>query len=162
EIARAVQQIGTRVRIVGMAMPGTFLPQRIRRILAARPTQPISRMRMACVAVACTAVATVFTAGTVGYAQNRTDAQAVTSAKSPETPVPARKPTNPKRPRVLLAQVQTSPAKPNSPAPDQGSLSGTVEDLSGSVVPQCVITARNQSGAGVEVAVSNSAGFYRF
>ncbi len=33
EIARAMRQAGARVSVIGMAMPGAFLPQRIRRIL---------------------------------------------------------------------------------------------------------------------------------
>src|SRR6185312_2843229 len=32
ELARAVREAGARVEVVGMAMPGTFLPERIRRI----------------------------------------------------------------------------------------------------------------------------------
>jgi TonB family protein len=154
EMARVVRQSGARVNVVGMAMPGTFLPQRIRRILEGGLAQRISRARMVCVAVACAAVSTVFVAGAVDYAQ--------TSIPAPPGKLRAVEPTSPspqqKRPAMLLAQAQ---ARPTSPPPASGSVSGTVEDPSGARVPGCVITARNQSGAGVGAATADPAGFYR-
>jgi TonB family protein len=67
---------------------------------------------------------------------------------------------------MLLAQAQTSPAKPNpipaqSTPSDGGSLSGTVEDPSGGRVPGSVITLRDQSGAIIASAAADPAGFYR-
>jgi TonB family protein len=182
EIARAMQRSGARVGVLGMAMPGSFLPQRIRRILEGRPAQRISRTRMACVAAACAVVSTVFTAGAMDHAQAQTNGQAVTSSHLQGMPelaagLPAIEPTaarpshaSPhKRPRVLLADVQnaqTIPAMPDPSAADStpqdvGSLSGTVEDPSGARVPGCRVTLRNQSGADVGSAVSNAAGLYR-
>jgi TonB family protein len=168
EMARVVRQTGARVNVVGMAMPGAFLPQRIRRILEGGPAQRISRVRIVCVAVACAVVSTVFTAGAVDYAQ------AVNSPKPQAIPAPAGslkviEPTSTHTPHrttnVLLAQAQTSPARPNqsTATPDRGSVSGTVEDPSGARVPgSCIVTARNQSGASVEVMHTDAAGFYRF
>jgi TonB family protein len=175
EFARAVQQTGGRVNVVGMAMPGTSLPRRIRRILDGGPVQRISRLRMTCVAVACAVVSTPFMVGAVGYAQARTDGQAITSSLSQDVPAPAgtlraiepvSSHPSQQRPKVLLAQAQTSPAKPNpSPAQstpsDGGSLSGTVEDPGGARVPGSVITVIDQAGASIASTIADAAGFYR-
>jgi TonB family protein len=171
QIARAVQQTGARVSVVGMAMPGAFLPQRIRRILEGRPAQRISRMRMACVATACAVVSTVFTAGAMDRAQAQTNMPAVTSSNPQDRSlagaalsVAAAHPPQGaphKRPRVLLAQVQTAQTAANATPQGGGSILGTVEDPSGSRVPGCAITVRNQSGASVGSTVSNAAGLYQ-
>jgi beta-lactamase regulating signal transducer with metallopeptidase domain len=63
EIARTVLRTGARVKVLGMTMPGSFLPQRIRRILEGRPAQRISRVRMVCMSVACATVSAVFATG---------------------------------------------------------------------------------------------------
>ena len=157
QIARVVQRSGARVGAVGMAMPGSSLPQRIRQMLEAGPAPRISAARMACVAVACAAVSMVFTAGALGYSPAKAPAKAVTSPM----PAPA------ERPQVLVAQAQAAPAHKSQreadPAPSgAGSLSGTVEDPSGARVPNCAVTARNQNGGGAENAVSDAVGVYRF
>ena len=46
-LAQRVTGAGARVEIVGAAMPGAFLPQRIRRILKAGPESQITRRRLA-------------------------------------------------------------------------------------------------------------------
>jgi TonB family protein len=147
QIARVVQQSGARVGAVGMAMPGSSLPQRIRQMLEAGPAPRISGARMACVAVACAAVSMVFTAGAVGYS-------------------PAKAPAPAERPHVLVAQAQATPARPSppaaEPAPARGSLAGTVEDPSGARVPNCAVTLGSRSGGSVAHAVSNLAGKYEF
>jgi GWxTD domain-containing protein len=58
-LARAVMAAGTRVRVVGTAMPGAFLSRRIRRILNAAPEPPISPRRLACTVAACVVAAAV-------------------------------------------------------------------------------------------------------
>jgi TonB family protein len=168
-MARAMQQTSARVNIMGMAMPGPFLPQRIRRILEGRPAQRISRLRLACVAISCSVVSTVFTAGAMDHApaleiaapvRTPIASQAV-AAHSSDGPMPPHK-----RRRVLLAQAQTTPARPNpSPAnsnsQEAGSILGSVEDPSGARVPGCLITVSNPSGASVGTARSDAAGLYR-
>ena len=52
EIAHAAAR-GTRVNLAGAFMPGGFLPQRIRRIVAGVSTPSVSHARMACAAAAC-------------------------------------------------------------------------------------------------------------
>jgi TonB family protein len=167
QIARAMQQTGARVNVMGMAMPGACLPRRIRRILEGAPAPRISRARLVCLAVACAAVSTVFTAGAMDRAPAPTNGQSVISSELPRIPTPvaplsAIEPTAPGPPhkpkRVLLAQVQN--AQISAPQ-DGGSISGTVEDPSGARVPGCVITLRDQSGASVGSAVCNAAGLYR-
>jgi TonB family protein len=172
-MARAMQQTSARVNIMGMAMAGPFLPQRIRRILEGGPAQRLSRVRLACVAVSCVLVSTVFTAGAMDHAPaqeiaapvlapvvNPVASQAV-AAHSSEAPMPPHK-----RPRVLLAQAQRTPARPNpSPAnsnsQEAGSILGSVEDPSGARVPGCLITVSDPSGASVGTARSDAAGLYR-
>jgi TonB family protein len=184
EIARAMQRTGARVGVLGMAMPGSFLPQRIRRILEGLPAQRISRVRMACVATACAVVSTVFTAGAMDHSQAPTKGRVVTNSNPQGMPeLPARlsvidpiaahtSQTAPqKRPRVLLAGVQNThsaetslttpdPNAADSTPQDAGSLSGTVEDPSGARVPGCRVTLRNQNGSDAGSAVCNAAGIY--
>lgn len=162
DIARAVQQTGARVSVVGMAMPGNSLPQRIHRILEAPPVQRISRLRKLCVTVACAMISTVFTAGAVEY-------QRTAIKVAPQiipAPIEALRTIEPgiphpqqKQPRMLLAQAQTRPT--TQTASGTGSISGTVEDPSGARIPNCVITARNQKDSSVVTAVSDPAGFYQ-
>jgi len=119
EIARTVLRTGARVKVLGMAMPGSFLPQRIRRILEGRPAQRISRVRMVCMAVACAAVSAVFAAGAVDRRMPEQRVAPVVIVRAPlaqEAPAPGvlAYGTHPKpaaRP-VLLAQVQAAPAAP--------------------------------------------------
>jgi bla regulator protein blaR1 len=65
EMARSVMHSGARVNVVGMAMPGGFLPRRIRKIIQDAPVPRISRTRMACVAAACALTSGAFAAGTL-------------------------------------------------------------------------------------------------
>jgi beta-lactamase regulating signal transducer with metallopeptidase domain len=118
EIARSVLRTGVRVKVLGMAMPGSFLPQRIRRILEGRPSQRISRARMACMAVAFAMVSLVFTAGAVDRRLPGPPVETVVIA--PPDPVrlaaAANIPAYYTRPKpvarpMLLAQVQVTPAQ---------------------------------------------------
>jgi hypothetical protein len=65
ELARTVAGSGTRVKVVGMAMPGSSLPRRIRQILTSRPAPRLSRARAFCLAIACATLSTVFAAASV-------------------------------------------------------------------------------------------------
>jgi beta-lactamase regulating signal transducer with metallopeptidase domain len=67
DIARLVSRSGARVDITGMAMPGSFLSQRIRRILQGSPVQCISRTRMVFLVVACSITCTMFAAGALDH-----------------------------------------------------------------------------------------------
>ena len=75
EMARSVMRSGARLNIAGMAMPGGSLPRRIRLILEGGSVSRISRMRMACVGIACTIVCTAFAAATLDHAQQDPSAQ---------------------------------------------------------------------------------------
>jgi uncharacterized protein (TIGR03435 family) len=65
EMARSVMQSGARVNVVGMAMPGGFLPQRIRKIIQDGPAPNISRIRMAFLVATCTFAGVAFASGTL-------------------------------------------------------------------------------------------------
>ena len=68
-LAGSVASAGARIKTLGMAAPGTGLPQRIRKILAPVQAQPASRVRYACVILASAACAVTFTVGSVAHAQ---------------------------------------------------------------------------------------------
>jgi beta-lactamase regulating signal transducer with metallopeptidase domain len=53
DLARSVERAGTRIDALGMAMPGVYLPQRIRRMLSGVPIPRVSRPRMACTVAVC-------------------------------------------------------------------------------------------------------------
>ncbi len=96
ELARSVSQSGARVNLVGMAMPGSSLPRRIRQILARGPAPRVTRARALCLAVACATLSAVFAAATV----DRQDAV-------PQPPLPPPPPAH-------LAEL--APAPPPPPA----------------------------------------------
>ena len=73
-MARSVMQAGARVD-VGMAMPGSFLPQRIRKILEGGRIPQASRARMACAVTACAFMSAALAAGTLAYAPQREPVQ---------------------------------------------------------------------------------------
>ena len=75
DMARSVMRSGARLNVAGMAMPGSFLPQRIRQIMEGGPAPRISRTRMACVAAACAITCTLFAAGTLDHARQNVFAQ---------------------------------------------------------------------------------------
>jgi hypothetical protein len=83
-MARAVMRSGARLNIAGMAMPGSSLPRRIRQILEGGSVPPVSRTRMACVAVACAITCTAFAAGTLDHARS-SSAQHAASVAPPAT-----------------------------------------------------------------------------
>lgn len=90
---RVVSAAGGRVAI-GMAMPGSALPRRVKQIIeGARPARA-SKSRMALAGVACMAAAVTFAAGTVERLPQIL----------PLSPIPA---VVAPRPPVLLAQTQT-------------------------------------------------------
>jgi beta-lactamase regulating signal transducer with metallopeptidase domain len=75
DIARSITHSGTRLNVTGMAMPGSFLKQRIRQIMECGPAPRISRMRIACVTAACAITCMVFAAGTLDHARQNVSLQ---------------------------------------------------------------------------------------
>ena len=84
DMARSVMRSGARLNIAGMAMPGSFLPERIRKIIEGGPVPRISRTRMACVAVICTLTCTVFAAGKLARTRQATPEQSTRTEPPPE------------------------------------------------------------------------------
>ncbi len=64
-------------------------------------------------------------------------------------------------PRRILAAV-TAPAPAPAPQKPVGSLSGTVRDPSGAVIPGCTVVLRNPDGSGGDTTLTDSTGQYRF
>ena len=67
DLARSVTGARKRLRVLGMAMPGCFLPQRIQKILKGIQSPRISRLRMAVTIVVCTALSVVLATGTLAH-----------------------------------------------------------------------------------------------
>jgi hypothetical protein len=65
DLARSVERAGMRVNVVGMAMPGSFLPQRVKNIIDGVHAPRISRARLMCTVAGCVISSTVFAAGTL-------------------------------------------------------------------------------------------------
>ncbi len=77
DMARSVRRSGVRVNIAGLAMPGSSLRRRIRRILEGGPVPRTSRRRMAAVCFACAISCTAIAAGTLGHAQPNSAAEQI-------------------------------------------------------------------------------------
>ncbi len=103
EMARTVEGAGTRVSTIAMAMPGVYLPQRIKSIMAGVRVPRVSRARLVCAAIACAIPAALFAAGKLDRAPQLL----------PLWPLPARAVPQPPE---LIAQAAQAPA-PASPAP---------------------------------------------
>jgi bla regulator protein BlaR1 len=65
DLARSVAHEGRRVHVVGLAMPGSGLKQRMRQILADTPAPRISRVRVFCTLACCAASSGLFAAATL-------------------------------------------------------------------------------------------------
>ncbi len=67
DVARAVQRAGTRVNVTSMAMPGSYLTPRIKKIIAGVSSSRVSRVRMAGAVFACALCSAMFAAGTLEH-----------------------------------------------------------------------------------------------
>lgn len=159
ELARRVQVAGVRVQTVGMAMPGSHLPYRIRRIASGARAQRVSGMRLVCVGVACTAACAVFTAGALGDAAPAVSLPATAfgaPAPAREVEVPAVKPDAPKK-KASQRQVLLAQAVSNASAAAQ-SITGAVLDPSNAVVPNAQVVLNDSAGAAVATVETNAIG----
>jgi TonB family protein len=138
-----------------MAMPGAFLPQRIRRIMAGVPVERVSRGRIIGVTAACAVVSTVFTVGAVGYyAQAPSVAPSVAQSQVPPPIGIVRKPEAiVHKKRTLVAQAR--------PAATSQSLWGVVIDPSGKGVANAPVELTGPGGVAGWVT-ADSTGMYRF
>ncbi len=116
DFARAVQRAGTRVNMVAVAMPGSYLPQRVRKIIDGVRAPRISPMRMACTAVACAIPAALFASGRLDHIPQVHVEQTTLEVRVPTLVIPV--PAEPVRklPPALLAQAKTAPAPAPAPA----------------------------------------------
>jgi hypothetical protein len=91
DVARSVARSGSRLNVAGMAMPGSFLQQRIQKIMEGRQEPHISRVRMACLAMVCAITCSAFAAGKLEHARQNASARPTTvsdaSASHPATKV---------------------------------------------------------------------------
>ncbi len=103
EMARAVERAGTRVNVVAMAMPGVYLPRRIKSIISGVRAPRVSRARLACAALACSIPAGLLVAGTLGRVPEALPLWPLPARPVPEAP-------------VLIAQAAAPvPAAPTAP-----------------------------------------------
>ncbi|HEY4088328.1 MAG TPA: M56 family metallopeptidase, partial [Bryobacteraceae bacterium] len=134
-LARAVREAGARVEVVGMAMPGTFLPERIRRIAGGAKMQRISKTRMAGLVLFCGAAGMVCAGASVGY---RAGAPAAVVQQKADAP-------------VLMAQAE---------APGQ-SVRGSVFDPADLPVAGASVTLTNADSGATLTTSTNDQGDFR-
>lgn len=163
-LARSVRESGARISAVGMAMPGAYLPQRIRRIVEGVPMQRVSRVRMISIAVVCAAVSIVFTTCAIGYAPGATVAgipMPVVTPVAPVIPVPSPAPAV-KRHRQVAQN--TVPARPTDGSGTTAqTVSGVVMDPNGAVVPNAPVTLVNtDTNATISTTKTDPLGRYTF
>jgi beta-lactamase regulating signal transducer with metallopeptidase domain len=141
DIARSVSRSGSRLGIVGMAMPGSLLPQRIRQILNSCAALPVSRTRIVVAVAACAISSAVLASGTLDHARARVQpgtsglvdsSRLQTTAAKPEVVPPAVHAAE--NPRVLVAQVTAGTNLPSSqkagtaPSPDPAEKERQLQD----------------------------------
>jgi uncharacterized protein (TIGR03435 family) len=113
DMERSVKAVGARVPVLGVAMPGTGLPRRIRLIFDGPRWPLMSKTKIACMFLACAATAVVFGAGTL----EQIPALQLPPVRLIEVPpagfdaIPA-PPRSPNSATVLLAQTQQAPRAP--------------------------------------------------
>ena len=110
DMARSVATSGARIQVWGMAMPGGFLEQRIRRILEGGPLPRLSRVRLVCACIACAATSAAFATSTLDHQRPaRQPGPEVVPAQNPKVPDKAVR-------NLMLAQIQQQAAT-GLPAP---------------------------------------------
>jgi beta-lactamase regulating signal transducer with metallopeptidase domain len=127
---RSAIRSARRLNLIGVEMPGSFLPRRIRQILEFQPTPPISRKQVACAVAACV-VSFGFLAGAtpsirpMQYPNNeglRVSVAAV--GRTPQQwqgehpPLPRALPL-PQTENAMIAKVSTTPGFESQPHPSQ-------------------------------------------
>jgi len=111
DIARSVMQAGGRLDANAAAMPGRFLPARLRKILETSLPPRISRTRAICTALACAMTTGIFFGGTLDHA--RPLPQRIAPLQEVAGPEVARPKET--RPPAILAQAAPNPAPVFSP-----------------------------------------------
>jgi len=113
DLAGSVRGARKRLRVLGMAMPGYFLPQRIQKILRGVDVAKISRSRMALTILVCTLFSVVFTTGTPVHARivaKATTGQAAMTVTDVQIRGNRRIPTD-----TIRSELQTKLGDPISP-----------------------------------------------
>jgi hypothetical protein len=85
DVARSIKSSGVRLNVAGLAMPGSSLARRIRRILDSGSVEPISGARVVLVSTACVISCTAIAAGTLDHAQPHTSAKYLLAPQEPAT-----------------------------------------------------------------------------
>ncbi len=125
ELSRVVQRAGMRVNVTGMAMPGSYLPQRVRKIVAGALVPRISPARMTGAAFAFVICSALFAACTL----ERVASAAQTDSsleKLEEFEVASVKPSAPVPP---TGGVYFGPARGGPGTPDPGLITWTYTSL---------------------------------
>ena len=140
DIARSVIRSGSRLGIVGMAVPGSFLRQRILQILNSYEALRVSRTRIAFAVAACAASSVLLASGTLDHARVHVQpaisglvhsSTLQTAGAKPEVPAPAAQAQQ--EPGVLLAQAVVAQERtvtiPPNPAVLPSPQAGTAPPL---------------------------------
>ena len=126
DMARALTRQGRRLNVVGLAMPGSNLQDRMRHIFEEGLMKPLPRTRAICTLAFCTAASVVCAAAILAPRPSAVVHSQVTAGVHPTSAAPA-EPVN-QRPVVAQAKVpgMVVPPRSNSPSP-----SATKTDFSG-------------------------------
>jgi hypothetical protein len=140
DIARSVSRSGSRLSIVGMAMPGSFLRQRIGQILNSCGALRISRTKIVAAVAACAASSVLLASGTLDHALAHVQlstgrlVQMSSGMQTAETKPVVVSPAAPaqQNPKVLLAQATTgtipSQKVETAPQPDSADKENQLKD----------------------------------
>ncbi len=140
DLARSVGQSGMRLKAVGMAMPGSSLPQRVRRILSSGPAPRLSRVRALSVALGCIMLSAVFAAASIDRAPSVPDL--------PLPPAPAAAPI-----------AKSTAAQEPQPTPQKHlialyfDLDGSLPDMQARANADAITLIERQAQANAEVAI---------
>ncbi|HLQ77369.1 MAG TPA: M56 family metallopeptidase, partial [Terriglobia bacterium] len=121
DLANSVMQVGRRVHVTGMSLPGSYLPRRIPRLFDGTATRRISRVRLVCAFAVCAISSAAFGAVSLERIQRRSEMVSTVTGASEVKPVHVeltpRKATS--TAPVSVAALAQNPA----PAPLAGAVS---------------------------------------
>jgi uncharacterized protein (TIGR03435 family) len=144
DLARSVMQANGRLKVLGMAMPGHFLPERIKKILHGIYPQKISRLRMVCAVGVCAILSIPLAVGTL--ARPRLMTLVLPSAASPAVqPHPEKVEPEKAEEVVPAAPTPVAAAAPQTPAPPPATVVPKFEVAS---VKPCEIGGGQRGGPG--------------
>lgn len=117
DMARSVSSSGARIQVWGVAMPGGFLEERIRRILEGGPLPRLSRTRLVCACLACAASSAAFATSTLDRQRPALQADRKVVFVQPPANSSIGNPIVPATNQEAVLRQQSEPPAPQPPSP---------------------------------------------